>query len=217
MIACYCRVSTADQDLHRQLEATQEYAFDTLGVDRSEIETYRDTSTGTDTARDGYQEMMDRVAGGGIDAVVVNSTSRIARSIRDLDRTAERLGEHGTALHMIDEGLVIEPGDDDPFQRALFQLLGVFAELEANMAQHRTKEGLAARRQNDEYHHGPAPLGFEKDDGRLIEASNYDRVVTVLEAVAKGETSKRQAARDLDTTRSTVRSAIQERGELYGL
>lgn len=210
-------MSTADQNLDRQLEATHGYAVDTLGADRSKIETYRDKSTGTNTARDGYQDMMAVVEEQDVEAVVVNSTSRIARSIRDLDRTAERLTEHGTALHIIDEGLVIEPGEDDPFQRALFQLLGVFAELEANMAQHRTKEGLAARRQNDEYHHGPAPLGFEKNDGRLIEAANYDRVTTVLESVAKGETSKRQAAKDLDTTRTTVRTAIQERGELYGL
>jgi hypothetical protein len=31
--------------------------------------------------------------------------------------------------------------------------------------------------ETDEYRHGPALLGFEKDDGRLIEAANYDRVV----------------------------------------
>lgn len=217
MIACYCRVSTDEQNLDRQLEATHEYATDRLGAEPSEIETYRDKSTGTDTARDGYQDMMQDASEHDIRAVVVSSTSRIARSIRDLDRTVDRLGEHGTALHMIDEGLVIEPGEDDPFQRALFQLLGVFAELEANMAQQRTREGIAARQQNDEYHHGPAPLGFEKDDGRLIEGPDYDRVTTVLELVAKGEKSKRQAAKDLNTTRTTVRTAIQERGELYGL
>lgn len=60
-------------------------------------------------------------------------------------------------LHIINESLTLRPGESDPYQNALFQLLGVFAELEANMAQQRTKEGIAARRQNEDYHHGPSP------------------------------------------------------------
>jgi hypothetical protein len=95
-------------------------------------------------------------------------------------------------------------------------LLGVFAELEANMAQQRTKEGLAARMQQDDYHHGRAPLGFEKDDGRLVEAENYHDVVAVLDSVVKGDVSKRKAAERLDTSRPTINRAI-ERDELYGL
>ncbi|MCD2202680.1 recombinase family protein [Halobacterium sp. KA-6] len=106
--------------------------------------------------------------------------------------------------------------DNDPYQRAVLQLLGVFAELEANMAQQRTREGIAARQANDEYHHGPAPLGFSKDDGRLVEGNNYDRVCTVLEMVGKGEMPKRQAAGKLDTSRRIIGRAL-ERGELYGL
>ena len=101
---------------------------------------------------------------GELDAVVVLSISRIFRSISDLERTASRLEDWGVELHIISEGLALCPGDEDPYQTAKFQLLGVFAELEANMAQQRTKEGLAARMNEDDYHHGPAPLGFEKDE-----------------------------------------------------
>lgn len=216
MIACYCRVSTQDQNLDRQLEATQRYAQNRLDADVADIEVYRDKSTGTDTARDGYKDMMADLEAGEIDAVVVNSISRIARSIRDLDRTAERVAEHGASLHIISENFDLQPDDDDPYQRALFQLLGVFAELEARMAQQRTREGIAIRQQNDEYHHGPAPLGFEKDDGHLIEAENYDQVCTTLELVRKDELSKRKAARELDSSRATINRAL-DRGELYGL
>lgn len=216
MIACYCRVSTQDQNLDRQLEATQQYAQNRLDADVADIEVYRDKSTGTDTARDGYKDMMADLESEEIDAVVVNSISRIARSIRDLDRTAERVADHGASLHIISENFDLQPDDDDPYQRALFQLLGVFAELEARMAQQRTREGIAIRQQNDEYHHGPAPLGFEKDDGHLIEAENYDQVCTALELVRKDELSKRKAARELDSSRATINRAL-DRGELYGL
>lgn len=216
-LATYVRVSTQDQSLERQLTATHEYAIDRLGVDRSAIETYRDKSTGTNTSRDGYQDMVAAAEAGEFDAIVVKSISRIARSIRDLERTVERLRDSDVALHIIDEGFVLDPTDDDPMQRAMFRLMGVFAELEADLAQQRTKEGLAARMQNEDYHHGPPPIGFTKDDGRLIESDDYHRVCAILDQVARGDLSKRKAARELDTTRKTVRSAINERPELYGL
>lgn len=216
-VACYCRVSTEDQSLDRQLSATSDYARQQLGADLRAIETFKDKSTGTDTSRAGYLEIMARVEQGEFDAVVAKSVSRIARSIRDLDRTAERLTEHGAELHIVDESLIMKPDEDDPYQNALFRLLGVFAQLEAEMAQQRTKEGIAARRENPDYHHGRPPLGFEKEDGHLIEAENYETVCSTLEMVVKDNLSKRKAARELRTSRATIMRAIQERGELYGL
>jgi len=79
-----------------------------------------------------------------------------------------------------------------------------------------TKQGIAARQQEDEYHHGRPPLGFEKEDGRLIEGDNYDQVCAVLDMVAKRELSKRRAAGELDTSRTTISRAL-EREKLYGI
>ncbi len=214
MIGVYLRVSTEDQSVDRQRSATTSYVIDTLDRPLNETVAWTDKSTGTDTERSGYQDMIDALED--LDAVVVKSVSRISRSIRDLDRTVERFESADTELHIIDEGLQIRPDDDDPFQRAVLQLLGVFAELEANMAQQRTREGIAARQANDEYHHGPAPLGFSKNDGRLVEADDYDRVTTVLEMVSKGEMSKRAAAYELETSRRTIGRAL-DRGGLYGI
>lgn len=215
-VACYCRVSTEDQSLERQLTSTQEYAEDRLGAELGDLQIFRDKSTGTNTDRSGYQELMDTASSGEFDAVVVHSVSRICRSITDLERTAARLEDEGVALHIVQEGLTIKPEDDDPFQRALFQLLGVFAELEANMAQQRTKEGIAARQKNEDYHHGPAPLGFAKEDGQLLEAENYHDVVAVLDLVRQNQLSKRKAAQRLDTSRPTITRSL-DRLEIYGL
>lgn len=216
MIACYCRVSTEDQSLDRQMEATAEYAEREFGAELGDLEYYTDKSTGTDTARDGYHDLLDDVAGGDVDAVVANSVSRVSRSIRDLDKTVETIvDEHDSELHIVSEGLKMT-GDNDPYQKAMLQLLGVFAELEAEMTRQRVREGIQTRMNNDEYHHGPAPLGFSKNDGHLIEADGYDRVRTTLELVQEGELSKRKAARELDTSRRTINRAL-DRGELYNL
>jgi DNA invertase Pin-like site-specific DNA recombinase len=216
-VAAYVRVSTASQNLDRQLRSTSEYAQDRLGADPNDVRVYRDKSTGTSTERSGYQSMMEAAEAGEVDVVVAHEVSRIARSISDLETTAERLRDAGVELHIISEGLEVKPEESDPYQRALFQLLGVFAELEANIKRQNIREGIAARQESDDYRHGPAPLGFEKDDGQLVEAGNYHRVCEVLDQVARGDLSVRKGARELDTSRRTVRRAIDERPELYGL
>jgi len=161
---------------------------------------------------------MKDVEGGEIDAVVVHEVSRISRSVRDLSRIVDRLREDSTGLHIISEGITIRAGEEtDPYQQALLQLLGVFAELEATMTQKRVREGIAARQNTEEYHHGPAPLGFDKDSGRLREGPQYDRVCTVLAMVDDGELSKRRAAEELDSSRATVGRCLESRRELYGL
>ena len=215
-VALYARVSTEEQNLDRQLEAIHEYAQSTLDVELSETVTYRDKSTGTDTERSGYRDLLEAVEAGKHEVVVVKSVSRVARSIRDLEATAERIREAGAELHILDENLTLQPEENDPYQSALFRLLGVFAQLEAEMAQQRTKEGIAARRQEDNYHHGRPPLGFENNDGHLVPAENYDQVVAALEMVKNENLSKRGAAAELDTSRSTISRAL-ERSDLYGI
>jgi DNA invertase Pin-like site-specific DNA recombinase len=211
-VASYVRVSTEDQSLERQLEATDDYTR--RHWDTTPEETYRDKSTGTDTDRSGLRSLLEDVDE--YDAVVVNSVSRISRSIRDLDDTVTEIVEEGDAeLHIISEGLQMT-GEEDPYQKALMQMLGVFAELEAEMTRQRVREGIRTRMENEDYHHGPAPLGFEKDDGYLIEAGNFDRVRSVLEMVRDDELSKRKAARELSTSRRTINRSL-ERAELYGL
>ena len=216
-IAGYARVSTVDQTLDRQLTGIFDYAEQNFDIDRADVKIYRDKSTGTDVERSGYQQLVKDVDAGAVDVVVVYGVSRVARSIRDLSRTADRVRDANAELHVVSEGLTLRPGDDDPYQDALFQLLGVFAELEAKIKRKNVAEGIAARQANSDYHHGPAPLGFEKEDGQLIEAAAYDRVCTVLDAVVRGEMSKRQASKELDTSRRTVQRAIEDRSELYGL
>lgn len=217
-VACYVRVSTASQNIERQLSSTKEYAQNELDTDLVDIEFYRDTATGTSTEpREAYQQLMQDIDSGKIEAVIAHEVSRIARSISDLERTAERLRESGVELHVVSEGLVMEPDNEDPYQRALFQLLGVFAELEASIKRQNIREGISARKESDEYRHGPAPLGFEKRNGHLVEGNDYQYVVEVLDQVTRGDMSKREAARELDTSRRTIRRSVDERPELYGL
>lgn len=214
--ACYVRVSTEEQNLDRQLESTQEYAEEQLNTPLSNLQVFRDKSTGTNTSRSGYKKMMETVESEDVDHVVVHEISRLARSLQDLERTVSRITDNGAAVHFVRDGLSFGNGKERPMHKLQMQMLGAFAEWQARVKQMNTKEGIAARQQEDDYHHGRPPLGFEKDDGRLIEGENYDQVCGVLDMVSKDELSQRKAAKELDTSRTTVARAI-ERAGLYGL
>lgn len=215
-VACYCRVSTENQNLERQIHSTTEFAQDRLGVSLEEIDVFRDKSTGTNTKRDGYRNMMRGIEDGQIVAVVVHEISRIARSVQDLERTVSRITDADAEIHFVRDNLAFGGQKEDPMHRLQMQMLGAFSEWEAAVKQQNTREGIAARKRNDSYHHGPAPLGYQKDDGELLPTSNHDRVCAVLDMVQKGELSKRKAARELETSRKTINRCLQK-GDLYGL
>jgi len=61
--------------------------------------------------------------------------------------------------------------------RLQMQMLGSFAEWQARVKQMNTNGGIAVRQQNDDYHHGGAPLGFEKEDGELFKGSATTKFV----------------------------------------
>ena len=213
-LAIYARVSTEVQDIDKQIQQLSEYSE--RHYPESNPALYKDESTGTDTKRDGYKRLMGDL--GQYDVVVIRSVSRISRSISDLERTVERFQENDTALEFMSEPIEFRPDNQDPYSRAMLQLLGVFAELEANMIQDRIKQSIETLQSNG-FKWGRAPLGFSKNNGELIPESNFNQVCAVLEMVDNDEMSQRKASQRLDTSRTTIRRAIEDedRRELYGL
>jgi len=213
-LAIYARVSTPEQDIEKQVEQLTNY------TDRhypdSNPSLFKDESTGTDTERSGYKRLMGSIEE--FDVVVVRSVSRVSRSIRDLSRIADEFEDAGTKLEFKTEPIEIDPASDDPYSTAMFQLLGVFAELEAEMTRHRIKDSIQTLQENG-FKWGRAPLGFEKNDGELIPTSDLDTVCTVLEMVDEDEMSQRKASQRLETSRTTIRRALadEERRQLYNL
>lgn len=137
-------------------------------------------------------------------------------SIRDLMRTVDCLREACVALHFIDDPILIRPADDDPTQNLMLLILVAVAEFEAKITRQRFREGTAARQESEDYHLGPAPIGFNKNDGTLVEAPEYGRVCSVLDMVRTGDLSKRKAEKRLDTSRPTINRAFDS-AELYDL
>lgn len=130
----YARCSTDKQDLTAQKEALLQ-----LGVEADRI--YTDHGfTGRNKARPGLEKALAAVRDG--DTFVVPKLDRLARSVPDAREIGDSLSERGVRLQI--GSSIHDPSD--PMGKLFFNILATFAEFEADLIRHRTREGMAVAR-----------------------------------------------------------------------
>jgi DNA invertase Pin-like site-specific DNA recombinase len=141
-VAIYLRVSTSKQDTENQLRELSEVA------DRSGWEiwkVYEDAGISGAKGRDkrpGLEAMMKAVNAKQFDMVAAWSVDRLGRSLTDLLGILQDLQEKGVDLFLHQQGL----DTSTTAGKAMFQMLGVFAEFERGIIRERVNAGLARAR-----------------------------------------------------------------------
>ncbi|MBS7544638.1 recombinase family protein [Ancylobacter oerskovii] len=138
-VAFYLRVSTGEQttaNQRRELEAVAAKAgWDVVAV-------YEDAGISGSKGREhrpGYDKLLKAVTRREVDMVAAWSVDRIGRSMPDLVSFLTELHARGADLYLHQQAL----DTSTPAGRAMFQMMGVFAEFERSMIQERVKAGLA--------------------------------------------------------------------------
>jgi DNA invertase Pin-like site-specific DNA recombinase len=144
--------------------------------------------------RPGLDAMMVAVARKEIDMVAAWSVDRLGRSLIDLLNFLRELHAKGVDLFLHQQGL----DTSTPSGRAMFQMMGVFAEFERAMIRERVLSGLARARDQG------TTLGR-----RRLEIANPKKAATVRQARAKG-LGIRRIARDLGVGVGTVMRMLQK-------
>ena len=134
----YLRVSSAGQagggrDGYRRQRAAVALAGEALGL--VIVREYSDDVSGDFDlkARPSFLDMVGGLSAGGVDTVVVESLSRLARSYVIQENMLMYLAGRGLSLIAADtRENVTEAIQADPMKKALVQMQGVFAELEKN-------------------------------------------------------------------------------------
>jgi DNA invertase Pin-like site-specific DNA recombinase len=125
----YARVSTKDQDLAAQLDA-----LELAGCEK----VYSGKQSGkSDDNTTKLAEMVDYARSG--DTILVTKLDRLGRSLNMILATIQQLTEKGVAVRTLDGQVNTE--SDNAMQRAMTQLLGVFAELEHSIIVDRLQSG----------------------------------------------------------------------------
>jgi DNA invertase Pin-like site-specific DNA recombinase len=131
VIRAYARVSTADQNLDRQLDALKNYGIDVL---------YCEKMSGTKKSRPELDRMMKEVEDG--DTIVIESLSRLGRSVKNLAELMEMFNQRNIRLVSLKETI----DTTTPTGKLLFTILSSLAQFERDVLVERTQEGLAAAR-----------------------------------------------------------------------
>src|ERR1700738_4591025 len=141
-VAIYLRVSTSKQDTENQLRELSAVA------DRSGWEiwkVYEDAGISGAKGRDqrpGLEAMMKAVNARAFDMVAAWSVDRLGRSLTDLLGILQDLQEKGVDLFLHQQGL----DTSTTAGKAMFQMVGVFAEFGRGIIRERVNAGLARAR-----------------------------------------------------------------------
>jgi DNA invertase Pin-like site-specific DNA recombinase len=115
-------VSTAKQDLDRQIEALA-----AAGVARGRI--YVDKKSGATLERPGLRAVLDFARDG--DVIVVHTLDRLGRTVRDTLNLIHELSERGVGIRNLADPIRVDSSrPDDPMAQLAVVLLALFAQME---------------------------------------------------------------------------------------
>src|SRR3989440_8514872 len=143
-VAIYIRVSTSKQDTdhqRRELEAVAKRS------DWHVVRVYEDAGISGGKGRDkrpGLDAMLKAVNAREFDMVASWSVDRLGRSLTDLLSILQSLHDKGVDLFLHQQGL----DTSTTAGKAMYQMLGVFAEFERGIIRERVNAGLARARAN---------------------------------------------------------------------
>ena len=141
-VALYVRVSTDAQTIKNQ---TQELEAVAERHGWSVVAVFKDQGISGAKGRDGrpgLDKLMQAVARKEIDLVAAWSVDRLGRSLLDLVGLLQELHAKNVDLYLHQQGI----DTTTPSGKAMFQMMGVFAEFERSMIHERVMAGLARAR-----------------------------------------------------------------------
>lgn len=136
MQLAYIRVSTAEQNEQRQIEAMEKYNIEKW---------FTEKVSAKDTHRPKLQELLDFAREG--DTIHIHDFSRLARSTKDLLEIVETLNKKGVTLVSNKEN--IDTGT--PTGKLMLTMIGAINEFERTNLLERQREGIAIAKRNGVY------------------------------------------------------------------
>lgn len=192
----YCRVSTKEQHLDRQLLAMHIHDLDPKNV-------FCDMESGKDFSRPEWQRLMRKLRPG--DTLYIKSIDRMGRNYDEILKTWRWITDHDVGIVVLDMPILNTANDRDLTGRLIadivLQLLSYVAEMERNFIKQRQREGIEAAKARGVRFGRPVKI-------RLPE--NFDEICRRIE---QGELSTHDAGKLLNMAPGTVHYYYRKRRE----
>ncbi len=162
MVAIYTRQSV-DRTDSISVELQAETCRMKLTANELETcETYTDKGfSGKNTNRPALQRLMEDVAAGRVEKILVYKIDRISRSVHDFTGLCQKLSEKGVEFQSVTDGITL---DDSLSGTVMAQIMMVFAQFERETIQRRVTDNYFGRAKTGMYLGGRPPFGFAKDE-----------------------------------------------------
>ena len=195
MIYHYCRVSTRDQNLDRQLRALAAY--------KTADHIFADKASGKNFEREEYQKMKSVVTRG--DEIVIKELDRLGRNKDEIKEELKWFRDHAVTVRILDvpTTMIDFKGQDwiqDMVNNILIEVLGAIAQREREKIRARMKEGIAAKKARGEW----------DDYGRPRKNIDDAVLADMKRKTASGEMTVRECCAALGISRSTWYSRMNE-------
>lgn len=141
-VALYARVSTGTQTVENQFRELREVAERHGWIVATEFRDAGISGAKGREKRPGLDRLLHAVARREVDMVAAWSVDRLGRSLQDLLGFLGELHGKGVDLYLHQQGI----DTSTPAGKALFQMMGVFAEFERAMIRERVRAGLERAR-----------------------------------------------------------------------
>ena len=179
--AVYTRKSTEDgleQDfnsLDAQREACEAYITSQGGLGWKLVPRHYDDGgiSGATIERPALRDLLDDIADGKIDVVVVYKIDRLTRALMDFARMVELFDKHKVSFVSVTQQF----NTTTSMGRLTLNVLLSFAQFEREVTAERIRDKITASKKKGMWMGGPAPLGYDVDDRKLI--INHEEAETV--------------------------------------
>ncbi|MEM1289432.1 MAG: recombinase family protein [Pseudomonadota bacterium] len=187
MLIGYARVSTQDQKPQLQLDA-----LTAVGCEKI----FEEKASGAQRDRPQLQAAIDYMRNG--DTLVVWKLDRLARSIKQLIETVERLEERGIGFQSITEAIDTTTSGG----RLVFHIFAALAEFERSIIRERTMAGLASAKARGKL--GGRPPALSAEDLTHARAMLADPDITVAQVAKRLGVAPSTLYRHLPSARSNA-------------
>ena len=196
-VAIYARVSTSDKDQNPETqlmplrEFCQAQGWQVAGE-------FVDTASANDLrGRTAWRRLLEEAARRRVDAIVVWRLDRAFRSVAHMATTTEHLRQWGVGLRSYSEPWLDTSGTS-PVGDLMLNILASFAQFERALIAERVRAGMARARRQGKHIGRPQALN-----------GNLEALRPLIES---GTLSRRQAAKRLGVTVSTVTRSLLRKG-----